>query len=49
MTPTCLKEMTQNDWAYIARFTARLHQFALLQIDKLEIEKEMSKNGKTAC
>lgn len=47
MTPTCLKEMTQNDWAYIARFSARLHQFALLQIDKLEIEKEMSKNGKT--
>lgn len=47
MTPTCLKEMTQNDWTYIARFSACLHRFALLQIDKLEIEKDMSKNGKT--
>lgn len=47
MTPTCLEGMTQNDWTIIARFGADIHKFALLQIDKLEIEKEFSKNGKS--
>lgn len=49
MTQGCIEEMTQDDWSYIARFSAILHRFALCQIDKLEIEKEMKKNGKTAC
>ena len=47
MTPSCLEGMTQNDWSLIARFGADIHKFALLQIDKLEIEKEFSRNGKS--